>query len=104
MNYKGIELILKHKSGNARLVQLKSTDKALRVTTQAVWIPLKHFKGDELLPNENIDYIFRKAPHMLVYAGYHQPIEGIIRRSTIKNLIDNELVRQLKLAGEYDIK
>lgn len=102
MNYKGIELILKHKSGDARLVQLKPTDTALRMTTQGIWIPTKHFNGDELKEGEDIDYIFRKVPHMLVYAGYHQPIEGIIRKKTIRDIVTIETARQLKTAGEYD--
>ena len=104
MNYKGIELKVKTKRGEAMLVEIISTEKALRGTHQAVWIPCKHFEGNELKEGENIDYVFRRAPQCLAYAGYHEPIEGIVRRATLQLIIDNEIKRQNDLVAPMPIE
>ena len=51
-------------------------------TNQNVWIPNKHLAEDgTILPNQNIDYIFRKAERQLEIAGIAYVIPGIKRRS-----------------------
>lgn len=51
-------------------------------TNQNVWIPNKHLAEDgTILPNQNIDYIFRKAERQLEIAGITYAIPGIKRRS-----------------------
>ena len=51
-------------------------------TNQNVWIPNKHLTEDgTIIPNENIDYIFRKAQRQLELAGITYAIPGIKRRS-----------------------
>ena len=91
LNYKGINLIAKHRHGKARMVQIVNTNKALRTTTQSVWIPNKHFDDvGNLLPNQDIDYVFRKRTQCLVYAGYHSFIHKIISQQTINDIIGKE--------------
>lgn len=51
-------------------------------TNQNVLIPNKHLAEDgTILPNQNIDYIFRKAERQLEIAGITYAIPGIKRRS-----------------------
>jgi hypothetical protein len=52
----------------------------LNNTNQNVWIPKKHLYADgTLMPEENIDYVFRSALNQLHLAGYTNPIIGIKR-------------------------
>lgn len=49
-------------------------------TNQNVWIPKKHLLPDGTIkPGENIDYVFRKSPNQLNYAGVTWAIPGIKR-------------------------
>lgn len=53
-------------------------------TNQNVWIPNKHLLEDGTIkPNEDLDYIFRKAHRQLTLAGITQPIVGIKRRTEV---------------------
>lgn len=57
-------------------------------TNQNVWIPNKHLEADGTIkPNENIDYVFRKAQNQLRLAGITQPIPGIKRRTPLGGAI-----------------
>jgi hypothetical protein len=87
MIYKGINLQLIHRGygdRKARRFVLIPPEGATNVLkNQNVWIPLKHLnENDELLPHQDIDYVFRKAQHQLELAGYHEPIIGIKRRTS----------------------
>ena len=69
-----------------KTIPLKLINKAKRFTinntNQNVWIPNKHLAEDgTILPNQNIDYIFRKAERQLEIAGITYAIPGIKRRS-----------------------
>ena len=60
----------------------------LNGTNQNVWIPNKHLLEDGTIKSgENIDYVFRKAQRQLMYAGLHEPIIGIKRRTTPDDLL-----------------
>jgi len=49
------------------------------------WIPKKHLDASgHLLPNQNIDYVFRPIPTPLEKAGYTGPIPGIKRANILK--------------------
>lgn len=76
-HYKGIPLKLinrKYGSRNAMRYTLNGTN-------QNVWIPLRHLDAEgNILPGENIDYIFRKAQRQLEKAGITQAIVGIKRK------------------------
>lgn len=55
----------------------------LNETNQNVWIPKKHLAPNgTLLPNENVDYVFRRHGHQLNIAGVTWAIAGIKRRET----------------------
>ncbi|ODA09155.1 hypothetical protein A7312_27290 [Paenibacillus polymyxa] len=57
----------------------------LNDTNQNVWIPKKHLYDDgTLIPNDNVDYVFRKAQKQLHLAGYSYPIQGIKRDTNVK--------------------
>jgi hypothetical protein len=75
--YKGIPIRLidrKYGSRNAKRFTINNTN-------QNVWIPNKHLLDDGTIkPNENIDYVFRKAQNQLNIAGITQAIPGIKRR------------------------
>lgn len=81
--YKGIRLDLiprkDYKYTQAKRYRLGNTN-------QNVWIPNKHLEVDgRIKPEENIDYVFRKAQRQLELAGYLGPIPGI-KRTTVKKL------------------
>ena len=97
MNYKGIELAYRGMKDGMILVDIVSTDKAMRNKAQTIKVDAKHFKPEkecELKEGENIDYVFRRAPQCLVYAGYLEPIQGIVRRATLNMIIENEKKKQ----------
>ncbi|MGN7116060.1 hypothetical protein [Lysinibacillus odysseyi] len=51
-------------------------------TNQNVWIPNKHLtEYGEILPNQDLDYVFRRSQRQMELAGYTQAIPGIKRRS-----------------------
>jgi hypothetical protein len=64
--YKGVKLQLI----NRRYDGFKAKRFTINGTNQNVWIPNKHLMEDGTIkPNENIDYIFRKAKWQLKIAG-----------------------------------
>lgn len=76
--YRGIKLQLIQRGYKT----MKAKRYTLGGTNQNVWIPNKHLEDDGTLkPNENIDYVFRRAHRQLELAGYTEPIIGIKRRS-----------------------
>ena len=96
IDYKGIKFYIKGKRGDAYLCGIVSTAQAMRKDKeQGLWIPVKHFNTDlTLKEGENIDYVFRRIPNCLVYAGYLNSIQGIVRQSTIRMIIANETKKQ----------
>lgn len=76
--YKGIPLKLIQR-GYPPYQQAKRF--TLNGTNQNVWIPNKHLAPDgTILPDQNIDYVFRKAQNQLNIAGITRAIPGIKRR------------------------
>lgn len=76
--YKGIALLLIKRSYDGYAAKRFT----LNGTNQNVWIPNKHLLEDGTIkPNENIDYVFRKAQRQLELAGYTGSIPGIKRKS-----------------------
>ena len=76
--YKTIPLQLIKRSYGIR----KAKRFTINNTNQNVWIPNKHLTEDgTIIPNENIDYIFRKAQRQLELAGITYAIPGIKQRS-----------------------
>lgn len=76
--YKGIPIRLIDRNYGSR----NAKQYVINETNQNVWIPNKHLAEDgTILPNENIDYVFRKATRQLELAGILQPIIGIKRRT-----------------------
>lgn len=64
--YKGIPLQLIKRNYENRLAKRF----AINGTNQNVWIPNKHLDSDEnIIPDEDIDYIFRKGKRKLEIAG-----------------------------------
>ena len=60
---------------------MKAKRYTLNGTNQNVWIPNKHLEQDGTIrPNEDLDYIFRKAHNQLNLAGITQAIPGIKKR------------------------
>ena len=96
IEYKGIKFYVFAKRKNSYLCAIINTDKAMRKDKeQKVKIDPKHFNEDlTLKEGENIDYVFRRIPNCLVYAGYLLSIEGIIRQSKIRLIVDNETKKQ----------
>ena len=78
--YKSIPLRLikrKYKGFKAKRYSINGTN-------QNVWIPNKHLMSDGTIkPEENIDYVFRKAQNQLKYAGIIWSIPGIKRRNDL---------------------
>jgi hypothetical protein len=61
-------------------------------TNQNVWIPNKHLlENGTIKPNENLDYIFRKAKNQLNYAGITQAIPGIKRTYVKEEVLCQEM-------------
>lgn len=76
--YKGIPLNLV----NRKYGDMKAKRFVINHTNQNVWIPNKHLEADgTIVPDEDLDYIFRKAQRQLVLAGITEPIVGIKRRT-----------------------
>lgn len=76
--YKGIPIRLIDRTYGNR----KAKRFAINSTNQNVWIPNKHLTDDgTILPDENIDYVFRHAKRQLEIAGITQAIPGIKRRT-----------------------
>ncbi|PZT52207.1 hypothetical protein [Paenibacillus silvae] len=76
--YKGILLRLIKRNYVGRLAMRYT----LNNTNQNVWIPKKHLLDDgTIIPNENLDYIFRKSQRQLHLAGCTDPIVGIKRKT-----------------------
>lgn len=79
--YKGIPLRLIDRKYSG----YKAKRFTLNGTNQNVWIPNKHLSEDgTILPNQDLDYVFRKSIRQLEIAGIYQPIPGIKRRTVIK--------------------
>lgn len=71
-------------------------------TNQNVWIPNKHTEEDGTLkPNQDLDYVFRKAQNQLNYAGYTGPIIGIKR--THQDHMDARVESRMGLAQSAHI-
>jgi hypothetical protein len=76
--YKGIQITL-IKRNYTNYAAMRFT---MGNSNQNIWIPKKHLSFDgSLKPNENIDYVFRKAQRQLELAGYLEAIPGIKRQS-----------------------
>lgn len=76
--YKGIPLNLV----NRKYTGMKAKRFVINHTNQNVWIPNKHLLEDgTIVPEEDLDYIFRKAQRQLTLAGITEPIVGIKRRT-----------------------
>lgn len=83
--YKGIPLNLIVRKSYRRHKAKRYT---LNGTNQNVWIPNQYLYEDGTIkPNVNIDFVFRRAQNQLKYAGIHQPIPGIKRRTYPENQI-----------------
>lgn len=82
--YKGIPLnLIDRKYGNRKAKRF-----VINHTNQNVWIPNKHLQEDGTIdPNEDIDYVFRKAQRQLELAGICQAIPGVKRRTYKEKII-----------------
>ncbi len=76
--YKGIPLnLIDRKYGNRKAMRY-----TLNGTNQNVWIPIKHLDAEgNIVPGENLDYVFRKSQRQLELAGVTQAIIGIKRNT-----------------------
>lgn len=71
--YKGIPLQLINRNYGKRLAKRF----AINGTNQNVWIPNKHLDDDgNIIPGEDIDYVFRRSKRQLEIAGITQAILG----------------------------
>lgn len=63
--YKGIplQLIARNYQG------YKARRYNVNYTNQNVWIPCKHLDGTNIIPGEDIDYVFAKSWKQCMYAG-----------------------------------
>lgn len=76
--YKGIPVKLIDRTYGNR----KAKRFTINGTNQNVWIPNRHLADDgTILPDENIDYVFRHAKRQLEIAGITAAIPGIKRKT-----------------------
>lgn len=90
--YKTIPIKLIDRSYGSR----KALRYTLNGTNQNVWIPLKHLLADGTIkPEEDIDYVFRRAQNQLNLAGITWAIPGIKRKyKGDKNNGKNQIIRR----------
>lgn len=76
--YKGIPVkLIDRKYGDRKAMRY-----TVNSTNQNVWIPIKHLDSEgNILKNENIDYVFRRAQRQLELAGVTQAVIGIKRKT-----------------------
>lgn len=77
-DYKGISLkLLAYDPGYYN--DKKAKRFTINGTIQKLWIPNKHLTDEGLIkPNENIDYVLRRAQGQLICAGIKGPIPGVM--------------------------
>ncbi len=94
--YKGITLRLINRTYKRGLDEMKAKRYLLippanakdPMTNQNVWIPNKHLEDNGTIkPDQDIDYVFRRAQRQLELAGYTEAIPGIKRRIEVKYTI-----------------